>query len=148
MILSFIIGIALIMLEKRFGINTLVTTPSTIYLILAGFMMSIGIVVPGISNTVLLMCLGIYPTYISAVASINLYILAPMGIGLILGSLLWLKLINYLLTKYHSATFFSIIGFTLGSVFVLYPGLSFDLPGIMCALLFIICLIVSYKLSV
>lgn len=109
--------------------------------------MSIGIIVPGISSTVLLMFLGIYSTYISAIASINLHILIPIEIGIILGSLLWLKLINYLLKNHHSATFFTIIGFTLGSVFVLYPGLTFDLQGITSLLLFALSLLLSYKLS-
>ena len=87
MIVSFFIGIILILIENYFPFSyTLESTgniSSYLYLILAGFIMSIGIVVPGISNTIILMCLGIYSQYISAIASINLQILIPMGIGII-----------------------------------------------------------------
>ena len=75
--------------------------------------MSVGIVVPGISNTVVLMCLGVYTTYIDAVATINFHILVPMGIGLFFGCLLWIRIIKYLFDKYHQATSLCIIGFTI-----------------------------------
>lgn len=148
MFLSFFVGIALIIIENKFNFDYTIynIASNPIYLIFAGFIMSIGIVVPGISNTILLMCLGVYPTYISAIASVDLSILIPMGIGILIGSLIWLKLINFLLTKYHSATFLSIIGFTLGSVFVLYPGFTFDIVGLISIFCFVICIIVSYKL--
>lgn len=146
---SFIIGIILIIIEKRFNIVNSATSLASnkLYLILSGFIMSIGIVVPGISNTIILMCLGVYPEYISAIASVNLTILVPMGIGILLGSILWLKLITILLDKYHEETFYSIIGFTLGSIFVLYPGFTFNTTGIVSILLLILSTTISYKFS-
>ncbi len=59
--------------------------------------MSIGVVVPGVSSTVILMLLGIYPIYLESVSFFNLSVLIPMGIGLIIGCILWLKVIQYLL---------------------------------------------------
>ena len=100
--------------------------------------MSIGIVVPGVSSTVVLMCLGVYSHYLNAVATANLSILFPMGIGVLLGSILFLKIIQFLLDKYYSQTFYAIIGFVLGSIFVLYPGIEFTGQGILPLLLFMI----------
>ena len=111
---------------------------SFFYYVLAGFLMSIGIVVPGVSSTVILMCLGVYSHYLNAVATANLAILFPMGIGVLLGSILFLKIIQYLLSKYYSQTFYAIIGFVLGSIFVLYPGIEFTNQGILSILLFVI----------
>ena len=147
--ISFLIGILLIVIEKHFNMDSYSSTLASnkLYLILAGFIMSIGIVVPGVSNTIILMCLGVYSQYISAVSSVNLQILVPMCIGIFFGSILWLKIITILLSKYHEATFYSIIGFTLGSIFVLYPGFSFDFVGIISIVLLIISTILSYKLS-
>lgn len=149
LLISFAIGIILIIFEKYFNTNSAISTISSnpLYLVLAGFIMSIGIVVPGISNTIILMCLGVYPQYISAVASADLHILIPMCFGIFLGSILWLKIITFLLNKYHELTFYSIIGFTLGSIFVLYPGISFDLNGVFSIILLITSTILSYKLS-
>ncbi len=111
---------------------------SFFYFVLAGFAMSIGIVVPGVSSTVVLMCLGVYSHYLNAVATANLSILFPMGIGVLLGSILFLKIIQFLLDKYYSQTFYAIIGFVLGSIFVLYPGIEFTGQGILPLLLFMI----------
>ena len=109
MIISFLFGIALIFIEKSLSLGTTNSASSSyLYLILSGFLMSVGIVVPGISNTVVLMCLGVYTTYIDAVATINFHILVPMGIGLFFGCLLWIRIIKYLFDKYHQATSYRI----------------------------------------
>ncbi len=117
------------------------------YLVLAGFLMSIGIVVPGISSSLILMCLGIYGTYISSVASLNLAVLFPMGIGLVLGCIIFLKIIQFLLNKYYPQTFYGIIGFVLGSILILYPGFNFNLEGFVSIILFLLSFFISFKLE-
>ena len=83
------------------------------------------------------MCFGIYNTYLEAVSTINPNILVPLAIGVILGSIIFLKLIKYLLEYYYMQTFYSIIGFTLGSILVLYTPLTFNFTGLISILLFI-----------
>ena len=147
--LSFLFGIILIIIEKYFNLNLLVSSlaTNTWYLIFAGFVMSVGIVVPGISNTVILMCLGVYTQYITAIANIDLSILLPLSIGLFFGCVLWIKIIKYLFEKHHQITSFCIIGFTLGSVFVLFPGFAHGISGLIGYLLFFVSLILSYNLA-
>lgn len=84
--------------------------------------MSAGVVIPGISSTIILMCFGTYYIYLEAIATLNLSILLPMGLGLILGGIFFLIVINFLLKKYSSQAYYSIIGFILGSIFVLLPN--------------------------
>lgn len=117
------------------------------FLILAGFLMSIGVVVPGVSSTVILMLLGVYETYLYAVSIMNMRILLPMGIGLLIGGFLCMKLIQFLLNKYHSQTYYSILGFVLGSVFILLPNISFNITGILSILSCLIGLIISSSFS-
>lgn len=93
------------------------------------------------------MILGIYPLYLSAIASLNLSILLPMGIGLFIGGILFLCLINFLFKFVKSYTYFGIIGFILGSIFVIYPGFSFDMQGIISITLLIISFLIGNKLS-
>lgn len=149
LIISFSIGVLLIVFENHFYFTNIVLSfiYNPFYLVFAGFIMSIGIVVPGVSNTIILMCLGVYSEYISAIASVNLRLLVPLAIGVFLGSIVWLKIINILLKKYHQSTFLAIIGFTLGSIFVLYPGFSFDLTGLISIIIMIVSLVLSYKLA-
>lgn len=121
------------------------TNISFFYLVLAGFLMSIGIIVPGVSSTVILMCLGVYSYYLNAIATINFSILFPMGIGILLGCLLFLKIVQFLLKHYYTQTFYSIIGFVLGSIFVLYPGLPLGAESILSVTLFAISFWIGLK---
>lgn len=147
-IASFLITLLLINLEKGFEFqNTITNTFSFSYLILCGFIMSTGIVVPGVSSTVILMCLGVYSNYLNAVACLNFEVLIPMGIGLVLGGLIWIMIIKWLLSKYYTQTFFTIIGFVISSTLILYPGFSFELSSIISIVLFIVCFGISFNLE-
>lgn len=145
LLLTFSFSLYLVALENSLNITTYINSNS--YLILAGCLMSAGIVIPGVSKTVILMMLGLYQIYLSAISSLNLSILLPMGIGLLIGGTLFLCLINFLFKFVKSYTYFGIIGFILGSIFVIYPGFSFDIHGIVSIVLLIICFITGLKLS-
>lgn len=139
LIVSLIMGIAMVYIENKIGIKS-IQNASFSYLVLSGFLMSIGIVVPGVSNTIILMLLGVYSLYLSSVSSLYLPILIPMGIGVLCGSLIFMKIIKYLLDKFYIKTMFLIIGFTLGSILVLLPEVGTLLEGIIS----FICIICGY----
>ncbi len=122
-LISLTLGIAMVYIEKKMGIEA-VQNVNYIYLLLSGFLMSIGIVVPGVSNTIILMLLGVYSLYLSSVSTLYLPVLIPMGIGIVLGSLFFMKIIKYLLDRFYIQTMYLIMGFTLGSVFVLFPDIN------------------------
>lgn len=132
-VFAFLIGYLSVILEKNISVNT-VDSFSNIYLTLSGFLMSVGVIVPGVSSTIILMLLGIYPTYLASVSSIYLPVLIPLGIGLVIGSFFCMKLTKFLFEHYYCQTFYTIIGFTLGSIMVLMPNISFDLSGFICLL--------------
>ena len=98
-IFSILFGVALVILESKLSFGT----------------------VPGVSSTIILMLLGVYPIYLSSVSSIYLPILIPMGIGIVLGGFFFMKLTRFLLNKFYAQTFYTIVGFTIGSIFVLIP---------------------------
>lgn len=91
--------------------------------------------------------LGMYQIYLNAISSLNLSILLPLGIGLLIGGLLFLCLINFLFKFVKSYTYFGIIGFVLGSIFVIYPGFTFDIQGIISIFLLIVSFILGLKLG-
>ncbi len=152
-IIAFNIGLLTVILENYISNNILTSNSdllnvlstnvapsltSILLLVISGFFMSIGIVVPGVSSTLILMCFGIYNVYLQAISNLNLGILIPLGIGVVIGGIVFLKLIKYLLDNYYLQTFYSIIGFTLGSVLVLYCPISFDITGFFSFLLLIV----------
>lgn len=136
-IISFSIGVLTVWLEKVLPITSL-SNMNYIYFVICGFIMSIGIVVPGVSSTIILMLLGVYSIYLSSVSSMYLPVLIPMGIGILLGSIFFMKVTKYLLDKFYTQTFCTIIGFSLGSIFVLLPNITFNFEGFIGILLAII----------
>ena len=145
-LIAFIIGCILVVIEDKLNIN-FNSTISIPYLILSGFLMSIGVIVPGISNTLILMCIGVYPVYLSAITTLNFNILLPMGIGLIIGSIIFIFIMKILFKHFYMPTYYSIIGFTLGSILVLYSPLKFDLVSIISVLLLIFGFKIANKLE-
>lgn len=83
------------------------------YLFISGFFMSIGIIMPGVSSTLILMIMGTYEVYLRAIANVELSIIIPMAIGGIHGAVIWLRLTKKLFSKYYEKTFYAIVGFTL-----------------------------------
>ena len=124
--MAFIIGVLSVFLEQNISITTN-SEFSFIYLILSGFVMSVGVVVPGVSSTIILMLMGVYNTYLVSVSYLNFPVLIPMGIGLVIGCIIFMIITKFLLNKFYAQTFYAIIGFTLGSILVLFPDVSFDL---------------------
>ena len=125
LVISFAIGMLLVFMENKLNFSeNSVTQFSFFYLLLSGFLMSAGVIIPGVSSTLILILMGVYDAYLVSVSSLYIPFLLPLAIGLFIGSICCMKLIKFLLDKYYSQTFYCIIGFTLGSIFVLYPGIS------------------------
>ena len=145
--ITFIISIILINYKNTASYSCLDINFSSLYYALCGLSMSIGIVVPGVSSTVILMILNVYEIYLSSISCLNLSVLIPLGIGLIIGSIFWLKIIQILLKKFNSQTFFAIIGFVFGSLVIMYPGFSLNYSGLISIILFLLCVFTSYYLE-
>lgn len=90
-----------------------------------GFIGATGIVVPGISGSMLLLVLGFYSNILNmlhrdANLGMAIAVLACMAVGVLLGMLVFSKLMRFLLGKFRVATFIWIIGLVIGSIFSLY----------------------------
>ena len=73
----------------------------SVKLFLKGIIVGIGGIAPGISGSVLMIILGLYTKVINAVATLfkdlkkNILFLLPIGIGMILGIVLFSRIISY-----------------------------------------------------
>lgn len=147
LLLTLSFSVYLVVLE-HFSVSSISSNSvSAVDLGIGGFLMSAGVVIPGVSSSVILMIMGIYETYLNAIATMNFHQLLPLGFGILLGGILFLKIIQFMFKKFRSYTYYAIIGFTIGSVFVLYPGFTFDCTGIISFILFTASFVISKKLE-
>lgn len=117
-------------------------------LFFAGWAASMAMLLPGISGSFLLLLLGVYPTAINALSTLNLPIIITIGTGMIVGFIVSSKAILYLLTHYPHMTYAVIIGLICGSVFVMYPGLpAAGSMVVLCLLTFLTGLFFSFVFS-
>lgn len=146
-LLTFSLSIYLVALEMNSAQYAQNNDINNFDLILSGLYMSAGLVIPGISSTVILMLQGMYDIYLNAIASFDLSILIPMGIGVFIGGIIVLKIIQVLFLKFNKCTYFCILGFVLGSLPVIYPGFSFDIHGVFSIIILFVGILISQFLS-
>ena len=130
-----------------------------ITLFIVGMISAATMVIPGISGSLVLMLLGYYEPVINTIKDLtnfsnlshNILILAPFGIGIIVGIVLVAKLIEFLLKRYPIKTYYGVLGFVLASlVAIIKPiiGLKVSIIEIVIAvILVIIGSIIAYKLG-
>lgn len=91
-----------------------------IIFLLSGFVEAIGTVIPGISSTALLMIIGTYNIIVDSIGNFNnVKILIPFSIGIGIGLIVCVKIINYLFNKYKNKVYAFVLGVLLSSVILL-----------------------------
>ena len=141
-VIGFIFVIVLGVLSVIAGVNGFEVSglfadlPWWLYLVLIpiGAIAAVALTVPGLSGSLILLIIGFYRPLIDFVegsakailkgdASLILPLLGVVGcfaIGCLIGVVLVSKIMNVLLRKWRKETFYTIIGFIAGSVFVLF----------------------------
>ncbi len=89
---------------------------------LKGIVVGLGAIAPGLSGSVLLVIFGLYQKTIKAISTIfkdfinNLKFLIPLACGILLGIVIFSKLVDYLLLTFEMQTRFAFLGLILGSI--------------------------------
>jgi putative membrane protein len=118
-IITGVIGIII-----AFGITTLTpahTSDSLLMILTSGALAISAMILPGISGAFILLILGKYEFIISAVSELNLYILGIFAVGCLLGLVSFVRIISWLLEKYHNVAVALLAGFMMGSLNKLWP---------------------------
>ena len=116
-----------------------------------GIVLAISKVMPGISGSSLLIALGLFEVTISSVAHLDIYFIAPLCVGLLIGLFGFAKVMDACLKRYHTQTYMLIMGLTIGSLLIIIQELvneSMDVWGwILCAVMAILGVIGSYAFT-
>ena len=155
---AFIILFAMLKNNHTVDLNNL----SFINLILlfgVGIISAATMVIPGISGSFVLMLVGYYKPIIDTIKNLtnfnllthNMLILVFFGIGILIGIVIVSKLIEMLLKKYETKTYFAVFGFVIASIIaIIKPLLGINLniiELIIGIILFIAGMFATYKIS-
>ncbi|HAR5177478.1 TPA: DUF368 domain-containing protein [Staphylococcus aureus] len=140
--------------DKHAGETLTLSTGLIIKYFIAGMCASSAMLLPGISGSFMLLVFGVYGTVMLAISEVvklnftGLPILLAVGFGVLAGFIISSKIIQYFLTHHKLMTFALIIGFVVGSLFAVFPGLPTNIVMWFVSLVvFIIGFIVSLALG-
>ena len=86
-----------------------------------GFLLSIALIVPGLSGSYLLLILGLYEQTIGILKNLEFFVIFIFIIGMAFGFVLTAKLMQKMLDKYFNQSVAVILGLMLGSLYSIYP---------------------------
>ena len=101
--------------------STTLTEINYLFLVFAGAIASCAMILPGISGSYILLLMGVYPIVMTAITQRDLTIISAIGIGVILGLLLFSRLLKWLFKKYKNQMLVVLTGLMLGSLNKVWP---------------------------
>ena len=119
MILGFIVMVVLLgVLKTTSSISVL---PGTAGFLLCGVLWGLSFIVPGLSSSSLLLFFGLYQPMLAGIASFDLAVLFPLGIGMALCVLLLSRIVERTYQKHFSIVSHGILGIVAATALMILP---------------------------
>lgn len=103
---------------------TVVDLTTMVPLLLAGAVATATMIIPGVSGSFVLLIIGMYATFLQAVRTANVPVLAVLIVGAAVGLVGASKLMSLLLHRFHAATYWVILGLVTGSIVGIWPSIA------------------------
>jgi len=116
--IAMIIMFALLISLKIFKIEIV---PNLGWYLFCGFCLALSVIAPGMSFSTLMLPLGLFQPFTSAVETLNFSVLVPAGIGAVVTVLLFAKLVNSLFESHYSVSFHAIVGIVIAATAMIIP---------------------------
>ena len=95
----------------------------------------------------MLLMLGLYEMTLSAIKDFHFGLLVPLIIGAVGGTLATTRLLENLMTRHPQGTYLWIVGFVLGSVLTVFPGLPSGWNWLICPVMTVAGFFILFKIS-
>ena len=93
-------------------------------LLICGSLAGGAMIVPGVSGSLLLILLGEYANIVGFVSDLKIVPIAMVGIGAVIGVVLFAKMMDKLLKRYHDETLYFVLGIITFSLIEVWPGMT------------------------
>ena len=119
LIIGFILSLAFLFYDERlFGGDI---PQNFVTWTLAGSLIGLGVIIPGLSPSNFLVYLGMYKDMSDGIKGLNFMIIIPIAIGAILTVLIFSKLADYIINKAYAGFFHIIMGVVFASTLMIVP---------------------------
>ena len=119
-LIAFIVGTTVAVIISL--LNPATENSGMIYLFICGVVAICSMILPGLSGSFVLILMGNYQlVMIDAVNNMDLRILIPVGVGAVVGLIVFSHFLSWVFKKYRNQTISLLTGFILGSLSVLWP---------------------------
>ena len=102
--------------------------PGFFVVVFGGILAISAMILPGVSGSFCLLILGLYQPTLSHIKAMthdpgvaSVIFLGTLGLGIVIGLVLFSRLMSFLLNRYRSATLAFLIGLIIGSFWILWP---------------------------
>ncbi|MDR0778026.1 MAG: DUF368 domain-containing protein [Methanomassiliicoccaceae archaeon] len=129
--LGFISMMSILIFQILYGIDEEAwdgTTNSIILMFIVGLIFSVGGLLPGFSAPTLLLAVGLFGmmTAVLSFSSFDLIMFLVFAAGIIVGILGFSKIMDTLIKRHHTVTYFAVLGLVSGSIFTIVDKLNAD----------------------
>ena len=160
-IVSFCATLALMLIINRFNPQegdatiTSLNLINFVILFFASVVASGAMIIPGISGSFVMLVLGVYTSVLAAISGLtsmdtmlnSVLLLIPVGLGCLVGILGCAKIMEKLFSNFPNQTYSGILGFMIGSIFVILPPIGLDITSIIAIVVGIATFFLAYFFS-
>ena len=130
------------------------TFPLALHIFAAGFVGAIAMIIPGISGSLLMLIMGVYPIVMKSIPALFVpsqtlrafFLLLPNGIGVLAGLLCGAWIVKTFLRIAPSQTYAVIFGLIAGSAIQLFPGIK-GISGVLSGIACLLCVLTGIFLA-
>jgi putative membrane protein len=120
--LSLAIALTILLLLNRGG--SLSITPNTYWWALCGVLWGIGLIVPGMSASAMLIYLGLYQPMTAGIAVLDPAVVFPLIAGIVLCIMILSRAVHHLFNHHYAVMYHIILGFVIASTISIIPAFS------------------------
>lgn len=130
-IVCLVVGAAVVLAMTMLPTGLFATGDGIAFLILqfvAGVIIAVALILPGISVTHILYIMGLYEVVLQKVYALEFLSLIPLVIGVVVGTFLTTDLLEKGMNRYPQEVYMVIVGFIAGSLIQLIPSGQIEMP--------------------
>lgn len=97
---------------------------------LAGGILAVGTIIPGISTSFLLIHMGLYEPLLAALNDFNILMLLCAAAGVVVVAVALVIFVKRMFEKFYGYAYYAVLGFLIGSIVLVFPGITWGLTAL------------------